>query len=206
MRNALNPFFLSCVVSAVLAGCPMVDNPDDPANDQEVITTVMLTFSPRGGGSAVIAAHADPENDGNPVVDEVTLVAGTTYDLAVSFKNELEEPAEDITEEVEAESEEHQVFLFGSAVVGPATGENEDAVVEHAYADEDEAGLPVGLSNTMEAIAAGSGDLRIILRHLPSESGTAVKVEGLAEKLAEDGAAALPGDVDVDVSFALTVQ
>lgn len=197
---------LALALPALLVACPGVENPDDPANDQEVITTVTLTFSPQGGGADVVAAHADPENDGSPVIDAIGLFVGTTYDLSVTFTNELAEPAEDITAEVAAEGEEHQVFIFGSAVAGPATGDGGNPIVDHAYADEDAAGLPIGLQHTIAAVTAGTGEFRVALRHLPAESGVAVKVEGLAEALAEDGEAALPGDVDADVTFALTVE
>jgi hypothetical protein len=206
MRTSCGALVPVLFVPALLAGCPGVDNPEDPANDQEVITTVTLSFSPSGGGQAVTASHSDPENDGDPVIDEVTLSAGTTYDLTITFTNELAEPAEDITAEVAEEGAEHQVFVLGDKVSGPATGAPAGAIVNHAYADEDEGGLPIGLENTIEAVAAGAGELRIKLRHLPEESGAAVKVEGLAEKLATDGEGALPGEVDVDVTFALTVE
>lgn len=189
---------------AAVAACGAA-NPDE-ANEEEVITTVVLTFTPDGGGDAVEASWADPENDGSPVIDAIALAADTTYGLAVSFLNELEEPAEDITVEVAEEDDEHQVFVFGSAVEGPATGTNAEAVVTHAYDDADAEGNPVGLANTITATATGSGELRVALRHLPAEDGTAVKVAGLAEDLATDGIDALPGATDVDVSFDLTVE
>lgn len=189
---------------AALAACGATTPDED--NEEEVITTVVLTFTPDGGGTAIEASWADPENDGSPVIDEVTLADGTAYALAVSFLNELEDPAEDITAEVAEEDDEHQVFVLGSAVEGPATGTNEDAVVTHDYDDADADGNPVGLANTVTATAAGSGELRIVLRHLPVEDGTPVKAAGLAEDLAADGLDALPGATDADVSFDLTVE
>lgn len=189
-----------------LSACPNIEEPPPPSDENEVITTITLTFTPDGDGAAVTASYADPENDGDPVIDAITLTEGTTYGLSVRFLNELEDPAEEITEEVEAEGDEHQVFIYGSAVRGPATGANPDAAVVHSYADEDDGGLPVGLANTVVAESAGTGDLRLMLRHLPEEDGAAVKVDGLAEEFATGGSAALPGDADVDVTFPLTVQ
>jgi hypothetical protein len=189
---------------AALAACGAATPDED--NEEEVITTVTLTFTPDGGGDAIEATWADPENDGSPVIDAITLGDGTTYALAVSFLNELEDPAEDITTEVAEEDDEHQVFVLGSAVEGPATGTNDDAVVTHAYDDADADGNPVGLANTITATGAGAGALRIVLRHLPAEDGTALKAAGLAEDLAADGLDALPGSTDADVSFDLTVE
>lgn len=194
------------LVPLAVLGCPNVENPPPPANDQEVITTVALTFTPDGGGDAVEFAHADPENDGDPVIDTVTLTIGTTYTLGVQFLNELEDPPEDITVEVDEESAEHQVFIYGSGVEGPATGTNAAHLVVHAYDDTDENGFPVGLANTIDPVTAGDAELKVMLRHLPPENDTAVKVEGLAEDFAAGGSAAIPGEVDADVTFPLTVE
>ena len=186
-------------------GCNDVNDPDGD-NEEEVITTVGLVFTPQGGGDTVNASWADPENDGSPVIDDITLAAGTTYDLAVTFTNELADPAEDITEEVEAEDDEHQVFYLGSAVEGPANVGNAEAVATHAYADNDGEGNPVGLANTVEATTAGSGEFQVVLRHLPPEDGTPIKVAGLARTVSDSGVGTLPGDSDVDVTFDLTVE
>jgi len=196
---------LALLVPVALSACFDVENPDEGDNEEEVITRVALTFTPDGGGDAVVAAFADPENDGDPTIDPITLAVGTTYALALTFENQLADPVEDITAEVADEGDEHQVFIYGPAVQGPATGDNPDHVVTHAYADEDAAGLPIGLDNTVVAAAAGTGDFKVMLRHLPAEGGVAVKVEGLAETFAVDGNA-IAGDADVDVTFPLTVE
>lgn len=193
------------VLPVALVGCLDVENPDEGDNEEEVITRVALTFTPAGGGDAVVAAFADPENDGNPTIDPITLANGSTYALTIAFENQLADPVEDITAEVAAEGDEHQVFIFGSAVQGPATGENADHVVTQAYADEDDAGLPLGLAHTIVATATGSGEFKVMLRHLPVEDGVATKVAGLAEAFATDGNA-IAGDADADVTFALTVE
>jgi hypothetical protein len=193
------------LVPVALVGCIDVETPDEGENEEEVITRVVLTFTPRGGGDDVVAAFADPENDGNPTIDPITLDNGTTYTLALTFENQLADPVEDITAEIAEEADEHQVLIYGSAVEGPATGDNADAIVTHAYADEDEGGLPIGLENTIVATSTGNGDFKVMLRHLPAEDGVAVKVAGLAEAFAADGNA-IAGDADVDVTFALTVE
>lgn len=167
--------------------------------EQEVITTVTLTFTPSGGGAAIVAAFRDPDGDGGaaPTIDDITLTLGTEYALALSFTNELEDPPEDITEEVRDEGDEHQVFFTGSAV---------DGVLLHAYADMDDAGQPLGLANTVTATAAGSGALVVTLRHLPPIDDVDVKVPGLADVARANGIASLPGDTDASVSFDVQVQ
>lgn len=183
-------------------------------NESEIITTVTLTFTPDGGGEPVVASFEDPDGDGgvSGMSDSITLAADTTYTLAVSFSNDLEDPPEDITPEIEEEAEEHQIFVYGSAVQGPATGDAANAILTHTYADMESTyganavgdDLPVGLANQIVTGAAGTGDLQIMLRHLPDLDGEPVKVTGLAEELA--AGEALPGDVDVDVQFSVTVQ
>lgn len=198
---AILPLVLPLVL---LAACADIEKPDEE-NAEEVITTVVLDFVP-ASGSASSFAWSDPEADGSPVVDDITLADGETYTVSVSFLNELEDPAEDITEEVGAEDDQHQVFVTGSAVQGPATGTNAAAVVSHAYADADANGFPVGLENTVASLMPGSGTLTITLRHLPPENDVAVKTGTLAEDAASSSLDALPGDTDVSVDFALTVE
>jgi hypothetical protein len=189
----------------LLGACGDVKDPDDD-NEVEVITTVQLLLEPTDGTDATTFTWADPENDGAPVIDDLVLADATDYVLRVSFLNELEDPAEDITAEVEDESDQHQVFFTGSAVQGPATGTNPDAVVEHAYGDLDANGNPIGLDNTLVTLGTGSGQLTVTLRHLPPESGADVKVSGLAETVASDGFGAIGGDDDASVTFPLTVE
>lgn len=203
---------------ALAVGCTGDDGSDGDTggegNESEVITTVRLTFTPQGGGTPVVAAFTDPDGDGglSGSADPIVLTNGTTYDLAVQFLNELEDPPEDITTEVRDEAEAHQLFVTGSGVVGPATEAVPEELVQHAYADvesdygENAVGddLPVGLADTITAQAAGTGTLEITLRHLPELNGQPQKVAGLAEMLALG--APLPGDVDAAVELELTVQ
>lgn len=185
--------------------CKDVEETPSATDPVEVITTVVLTFTPDGGGSALTFTWADPEDDGGPVIDDVVLPSGA-YTLDVAFLNELEEPAEDITEEVADEADQHQVFFTGSGVEGPATGLNASAVITHAYADTDVDGLPVGLENDIETVQAGTGELTVTLRHVPPEDGAAVKVEGLAEAVADGGFGSIGGDNDAQVTFPVEVQ
>jgi hypothetical protein len=189
----------------LLLACNDTEKPQE-VNEEEVITTVGLSFTPASGGAALEFSWADPENDGSPVIDEVALVAAESYSLTVSFLNELENPPEDITEEVDAESDQHQLFFTGSAVQSPATGDNPLAVVEQSYDDTDANGFPVGLLNTITSLQAGSGTFTVTLRHLPPENEVAVKTGSLADTAASAGINALPGETDTSVDFKLTVN
>jgi hypothetical protein len=174
-------------------------------DENEVITTVVLTFTPDAGGADLEFTWADPEDDGDPVIDPIVLPSGD-YALSVSFLNELEDPAEDITAEIADEDDSHQVFFTGSGVEGPATGTNASAVITHAYADTDADGNPVGLTNDISTLAAGTGDLVVTLRHMPAEDGNPVKSATSAEDVASGGFASIGGDNDAEVTFPIEVQ
>ena len=197
-------FAIALLLPVALAGCPDIENPDENINDGEVITTVELTFTP-AAGAALVFTHADPENDGAPVIDPIVLPVGA-WTLGVRFLNALEDPAEDITVEVQAESDEHQVLVYGSGVASEATGDNAAALATIGYDDEDTNGLPVGLAHTVDATTAGTAELQVMLRHLPPENGTAVKNDAVASDFASAGSTAIGGDVDANVTFPFTVQ
>ena len=205
-----------CLLGLAMA-VPACDSEDDDHGDEhgesEVISRVTLTFTPDGGGDAVVASFDDPDGDGgmSGSSDAITLAAGTSYTMTVEFVNALEDPAEDITEEIREEAEEHMVLVYGDAVTGPA-GVGSNVLVSHAYADvESDYGmnavgddLPVGLANTMTATNAGTAEFRVMLRHLPELNGEAQKTGDLVDTFASGGATA--GEVDVAVDFELTVQ
>lgn len=181
-------------------------------NESEVISRVELTFTPEGGGDPVVAAFDDPDGDGgmSGTFDEIELATATTYTLSITLLNGLENPAEDITGEIEDEAEEHLFIIYGDAVMGPAS--TEGSLVTHEYADvesdygHDDVGddLPVGLVNTITTNAAGEGHLSVMLRHLPELNDSPQKEAGLPAAFA--AGEAIAGDVDVDLQFELSVQ
>jgi hypothetical protein len=164
---------------------------------EELITTVTLDFVPMGGGSTITASFNDADGDGGnpPVIDPITLTAGTTYTTAARFLNALETPAEDITVEIADESDQHQVFFTGTAIGG---------TLMHSYLDMDANGFPIGLSNRFVA-ARGTGTLIVTLRHLPPVNETAVKTADLAAQVQAGGFAAIGGSSDASVTFMVTV-
>jgi len=206
--SRFNLVALSSLLAAVACSDVQDDDHDhhDHDHEHEVMTTVVLTFTSTNDGSTLEYLWADAENDGNPVIDDVLLMEATDYDVAVQFWNELEDPTEDVTPEISDEANEHQVFFTGDAVQGPGTGNNASAILEHAYMDADENGLPLGLDNTMTTLGLGTGELVITLRHLPPENDEAVKVDGLAGQVADGGFSVIGGANDVQVTFPVEVQ
>jgi hypothetical protein len=194
---------VACASVAAAAGC--LSENTAISNEAELITNVTLTFTPASGGAAVTAVANDPDGEGGgpPDVDPVRLQASETYALTVQFRNTLEDPPEEITEEVRDEAEDHQVFFTGTAVAGPAS-DQPGAALTHAYADLDASGLPVGLASSITT-STGTGTLIVTLRHLPPLDETPTKTAGLAAEVSAGGFGAIPGATDAQVTFLVTV-
>ena len=161
------------------------DGTPPPVNEEEVITTVIVTFID-GADNSVIATYTDLDGDGPGeavTVVQGTLEAGTAYTGSVRFLNATEDPPEDITLEVEEESDEHQVFFLPAG--------NLD--VNFDYENFDGNNNPLGTAFSATAVTASTGNLRIVLRHEPTKPNDGT--------LADAG-----GETDIDVTFELEVE
>ncbi len=177
-----------------LAACGL---PDASLNDQEVITTVILDFD----GTRFEFDDVDGDGGEPPTIDPVVIAPGS-YTLTVHFENRLEDPAEDITDEVNDESADHLVLFTGSAVASPATT-NTGAPLTQAYADTDSNGLPVGLASSVTA-TPGEGLLTVTLRHMPPELPPQKSADTTAE-VRDNGIDSIGGSTDAQVVFMVTV-
>ncbi|TMM57589.1 type 1 periplasmic binding fold superfamily protein [Maribacter algarum] len=171
------------ISSSLFVGCSDDDDPPAPVNEEEVITTMNVTLT-AAGATAITLQSQDLDGDGpNAPTISVSgdLTASTTYAGTIELLNETESPAEDITEEVEAEADEHQ-FIFGPS----------GSIASIAYTDEDGNGNPVGINFTLTTGDAGTGSLQITLRHEPTKPN--------------DGTlAGAGGETDIAQTFNLTV-
>ena len=163
-------------------------NDDAPVNEEEVITTVRTTLT--GGGQVITLTSRDLDGDGPnaPVVTvSGNLVAGTTYTGSTEFLNELKDPAEDITIEVQEEGADHQVFYQLPSSIGTVT-----------YTDTDANGRPIGLNFTLVAGTSGTtGTLTVTLRHLPNKTATGVAAGDITNA---------GGNTDAAVTFSVAVN
>lgn len=187
MKNYLfNKSLIGLLVAApFFVGCD--DDSDGPTPDEsnEQITTVRYVLTPTSGGASITVQYRDPDGDGGtaPTIGTLTLAPNTTYTGRLTLLDETKSPAEDITREIQDESDEH-LFVF------TPTGTN----VTVTITDRDAKNLPIGLQTqvvTGTANAAGStGTLRVVLRHQPgTKDGTPTS-----------------GDTDVEVNFPTEVR
>jgi hypothetical protein len=198
MRRQFKIVFLFALLSgvALLSGC---DKDPEPENIPEEITKVVLTFSSTGAAPIVVEAN-DPDLDGPEpiIIGSIALNANTTYTLSVEFFNGFYEPTDpeyNITEEVEEEGAEHQLFFGWSDGVfsSPDGIGNIGTSGTVNYDDEDENGLPIGLTTTWTSGSATSGkSFKIILKHqadIKSASSTSAD-----------------GDSDIDLTFPISIN
>ncbi len=174
------------VSSLTIVSCSNNDDDDhNDGNEEELITTVMYTLTNNANGADVVTLTFT-DLDGEGGADGVynisgPLTANATYTGAIEFLNETENPAEDITEEVEEEGDEHEIFY--SNTVGLTITKN----------DTDGDGNPLGLETTLTTGAASNGTITVILRHEPTKPN--------------DGTAAgAGGSTDAQVSYSVVVQ
>jgi len=162
---------------------------DDPVipNEEELITTFTYTLS-TSGATPVVLSFTDLDGDGGnaPTINGGTLQANTTYTGTIDLLNEAESPAESITAEIAEEKEDHQFFFATDGLD-----------LSFAYEDLDANGQPVGLTTTLVTGNAGTGNLRITLRHQPDKSANGVTNGAI------DNAG---GETDIEVTFPVTIQ
>ena len=193
--NSINPFKLKtmktmktgafyALLTLAMLGCSDDDTTPEIINEDELITTVILTLTQESGDQVVLTTI---DLDGDGPDEPVTTVVGsfsenTQYQGAVQFLNETEDPAEDITQEVIEEADEHQVFYTIS----------EGLNIQTTYEDQDTQGNPLGVQITLSTGAASEGSLTVTLRHEPVKPN--------------DGLESAGGETDISTSFDVSVQ
>jgi hypothetical protein len=164
--------------------------PDEPSgpNEEEVITTLIYTLTPNGGGDVVTLSFRDLDGDGGnaPTISSGTLAANKTYAGVLTLLNETVTPADDITLEVLGEADAHQ-FFFQTNVSG----------LTFAYDDTDTNGKPLGVNSLVTTTAAGNGTVTVTLRHEPNKSATNVANGDITNA---------GGETDIEVTFNVTVN
>jgi len=188
-------FFGLCTL---LSSCRNKDSHED---EQEVITTLRLTFTktnatgtPIVGVSPIVATWKDADGTGPnaPNVDNIALSANSFYTIELTVLNELANPAQDITAEIRNEGTKHQFFFQKSAGL--------TSLGNIQYADQDTAGKPIGLTTKIATTAmAGTGTLKIILRHDLNKNGANVSTGDITNAGGET-------DIETTPAFNLTIN
>lgn len=152
----------------------------DKDTEQENITTAIVELSAPSFSGTFTWEDLDGPGGNAPTITPITLPANGNFDAEIKILDRSKNPEEDITEEVKAEDDEH---LLTFSVNG--------ANLTVAYADTDSKGKPLGLQTRWATGGPSSGTLIIRLYHKPSNK----------DNLNNPG-----GDIDIEVSFPVTVQ
>lgn len=164
------------------------DHDDDHDHgEEEVITTLTYTLTNSASVTDVVTlVFDDPDGDGSAQPTYTVsgpLTANATYTGTIKVENKTEDPAEDVTIEIQAEADEHEFFY---TVAGGL-----NATVTKT--DDDGAGNEFGLATSVATGAASTGTLTVVLKHEPTKPN--------------DGTAAnAGGSTDIEVTFNVTVQ
>ena len=188
MRTTLLMLSLSMVLTSCLQMLdPHDDEHDDHHNDDHsAVTTVTLQLIEHGTSDTTRVVWEDLDGVGgnNPNrIDTLTLKPGKTYIGSIRFENSTNAQTVDLTSEVRQESDEHQVFYAVSDSLGRVT-----------VVDQDERGLPIGLSYLFDTAQTPSekGSLTVSLYHYATQSS----------KNGTDPAS----ETDVEVTFPLVLR
>ena len=179
--------FLSTTIfaSALIFSCSSDDDSTpEPVLEEEVITTMTITLTADGQADVILQTQ-DLDGDG-PDLPVVTvsgdLSENTMYSGSIVLLNETEDPAENITEEIEEEALEHQFFY--------TIGNGLDAEADYNDADSD--GNPIGLDFVLSTNSVSSGSITFTLRHEPTKPNMGIEDAG--------------GETDIEATFDIAIQ
>lgn len=173
------------VMALFIAGCKKdkmdVENPSPVEQEEELITTLKLTFSDASGVETdKVFKFVDLDGDGGnaPIVDDIELTKNVTYNVDIEVLNESENPAEDITAEILAENSDH-LFCFSASGI--------DLSINRTDSDGK---YEVGLKSEWITGIAASGTVTVALKHQPGVKNGMCNV----------------GETDIEVSFKTIIQ
>ena len=179
--------FLSTTIfaTALIFSCSSDDDSTpEPVLEEEVITTMTITLTADGQADVILQTQ-DLDGDG-PNLPVVTvsgdLSENTMYSGSIVLLNETEDPAENITEEIEEEALEHQFFY----TIGNGLNAETD------YNDADSDGNPIGLDFVLSANSVSSGSITFTLRHEPTKPNMGIEDAG--------------GETDIEATFDIAIQ
>ena len=205
------------VLGLLINSCNKQEKIVAPTIANEALTTVQLKLVNASNSSDSTSAQWEQllDNNGNPLpVDtskaHLTINANATYTATLIILDKTQDPVFVVSDEIKDRANYH-IFFYqplppaNAYVIPPPTGSDvypepiptpvpqgsplnlSIAITDH---DNNTPPLPLGLESNFSTGAAGSGWLRIVLRHQPN---------------VKDGTFA-PGSTDLDVGFAVKIQ
>jgi len=189
MQPMKSTLWIILSVSLLAVACNEdVENPT-PTDDNEAITTATLTLTSQTTPVQTVTATIENLNTSADFSRAtLNLRPNTAYTGAISLLDKTKTPALDVSAEVKKEANEH-LFVY---TFTPVTGSPASMTVTSTDRDTSPAPgpYPVGLATQVRTGPAGTGKLKVVLRHQPNtKNGTAT-----------------PGTSDLDTDFSVTIQ
>ena len=175
---------LACVV--LMAGaCKKEEQNVAPTDDNEAITTATLTLTSKATPGEVVTATIDNLNTTADFSKAtLNLKANTTYTGVVTLLDKTKTPTLDVSAGVKAEANEH-LFIYTPTPANLLT-----ITLTDRDTNPTPGPYPLGLTTDIQTGVAGSGKLKVVLRHQPNtKNGTPT-----------------PGTSDLDTEFTVVVK
>lgn len=189
MQSIRRGLWTVLAISLLAGACKKDEDNPAPTDDNEAITTATLTLTSQTTPVQTLTATVENLNTTADVSRAaLTLRANTTYTGAVTLLDKTKTPTLDVSAEVKSEANEH-LFIY---TFTPATGSPASMTVTATDIDTNPAPgpYPIGLTTQIRTGAAGTGKLKVVLKHQPNtKNGTAQ-----------------PGTTDLDTDFSVTIQ
>ncbi len=176
--------WLACIV-LITASCTKDEQNVTPTGDNEAITTATLLLVNKATPTESVSATIDNLNTtGDFSKATLNLKANTTYTGTITLLDKTKTPALDATQEIREKANEH-LFVYTPTPVSLLTITPTDKDTNPAPGP-----YTLGLTTEIKTGAAGTGKLKVILRHQPgSKNGTPT-----------------PGTSDLDTDFPVVVK
>lgn len=176
---------LTAILLISLFSCKK-DKPAPVPDEQELITTLKMQVTDSAGFNQSFQYKIlNGYNSSSPSVqiDTLKLPADKRFYATLSVLNESKSPAEDITAEILAKSEEH-LFVFQS---------DPSALLRVSEGNKDSKGQPLNQRFVLSSGTAAGGTFRIQLLHLPTnKNGSTPQSAG--------------GETDLEAVFPVLIQ
>lgn len=173
-------FILGLVLAFSSCKKKEIENP----NEEELITTIEVNAIEEGTSIEKKFIFKDIDGPGGLAAqqfDTIKLKANKVYDVKLKFSNESVSPAADITEEVETEGDDHQIYFEPNGIELNVTQLNKDSK-----------GYSLGTTSKWASGNVGKGTIRVTLKHKPGfkTSNDSVTV----------------GETDVEIQFQIIIE
>ncbi len=199
MMNTRKFLILAAISLGLVTSCSDDDDTPGEVLEEELITDITVTLTAEGADAVLLTVN-DPDGADGPDAPVITtsgsFKANTVYTGSFEILNKSEEEPENVTEEIEELAAEHQ-FFFVAKDVAITTAYTDTECDYTTEACDAATAKPVGLAFSLTTAEAGTGTLRVALRHEPNKD---------AEGVAAGDITNAGGGEDIDVTFNVTVE